>query len=476
MVVAAAAALALVVMINYLAGGHYRRFYLSRDTAFKLSSQTRAVLDSLTNDINITIFFDPTGANREVYGLSRALLGEYQNANPGHVHVGMLDYTRYAGRARDLLVKLNLNGQRDKDFVVLDSNGHSKIVYASQLAEYDLSNLLTGRSKIVRRNAFGGEQLFTSAIYSISNPQALKAYFLYGHGEHDPGNPSDDSQNPGLTGYTNVAAILKTQLDCDWARLSLLGTNDVPKDCQLLIIAGPRGEFLPEEVNKIAAYLKNGGRLLALLPTHCGLETMLAKQWGVGLGKSRVVEKDPRWSNGADSFFTAELFPNPIVNPLVKDQMPILMASARPIYALDGGKIPGAPEVKFLAATSTNAMDESNHADVYNLLAAVDQGTIKGVETPRGEGTHIVLAGESLFLDDQIIESWPGNHQFAFLALTWLLQRRPLLLAGLVPRPSNEYKIYVTSAGSHAIEGLFLAGMPASILILGGMVWLRRRH
>ena len=34
---------------------------------------------------------------------------------------------------------------------------------------------------------------------------------------------------------------------------------------------------------------------------------------------------------------------------------------------------------------------------LYFLLAAVEQGVIKGVDTPRGEGTHIVLAGDSDF-------------------------------------------------------------------------------
>jgi hypothetical protein len=35
------AALALVVMVNYLAAGHFLRFQLSRDAAFKLSARPR---------------------------------------------------------------------------------------------------------------------------------------------------------------------------------------------------------------------------------------------------------------------------------------------------------------------------------------------------------------------------------------------------------------------------------------------------
>jgi hypothetical protein len=473
--VSAAAALALVVMANYLASGHFVRFHVSRDAPFKLSRQTKAVLESLTNEVRVTIFFDPKGANQEIYGLTQALLTEYQNANPRHIHLRPLDYNRYAGEAKDLLLKHNLNGPHDKDFVLFESNGHSKIVYANQLADYDFSELLAGRSKFVRRSAFKGEMLFTSDIYAVSNPQALKAYFLYGHGENDPGPPSGESETLGH-GCTNLAAILQNQIDCDWDRLSLRGTNDVPKDCQLLIVAGPRGQFLSEEVTKIAAYLKNGGRLLALLPTPCGLEPMLEQNWGVRLGNSPVVDMDSNYNIGPGDFLTKELIPHAIINPLAKDLKPLRMSATRPVSPAESvGKIPGAPEVNFLAATSTNAVDEDHHSGRYFLLAAIEQGVIKGVETPRGEGTHIVLAGDSFFLSDSVIES-SGNYQFAFLALTWLLQRPPLMLANLLPQPIKEYRLYLTPDKSADVRWLFLAGLPASILILGGLVWLRRRH
>jgi hypothetical protein len=475
--VAAAAALALVIMFNYLASGHSRRFQLSRDAAFNLSRQTKTVLASLTNDVQVTKFFQSDGENEEIYGLTSALLAEYQSANPRHIHVRLLDYTRFAGEAKELLAKLDLKGPREKDFVLFESNGHHKIVYAREMADYDYSDLMARRSKYVRRSAFRGELLFTGYIYDVSNPQALKSYFLHGHGENDPGNPSGEPENLGDHGYSKLAAILKEECDSDWDRLSLLGTNDIPHDCQLLIVAGPRqGEFLPGEVDKIAAYLKNGGRLLALLTKPCGLEPMLAKQWGVRLGNSRVVDKDPRFNETPYTFRTAQLSSHLIVNALIKDETPIVMVWPRPLSPVeDRGKIPGAPDVTILAATSEGGVDENNHAGIYPLLAAIEQGVIKGVDTPRSGGTKIVVAGDSDFLDDQVI-AYTGNHVFAKLALSWLLQRPAIMIEGIGPQPIKEYSLHLTSAQGSAVRWLFLAAMPASILSLGALVWLRRRH
>jgi hypothetical protein len=476
-VVSAAAALALVVMFNYLAAGHALRFQLSRDAIFKLSPATKTLLASLTNDVDVTIFFQADGDHQEIYGLTSALLAEYQDANPRHVHVRLLDYTRFAGAAKELLAKYNLNGSQDKDFVLFESNGQHKTVDARELADYDFTELAAGRSKFVRRSAFRGELLFTSDIYAVSHPQALKTYFLYRHGENNPGNPSGESEKLGDMGYSKLADILKEEFDSDWDRLSLLGTNDIPHDCQLLIVAGPReGEFLPGEVDKIATYLKNGGRLLALLTKPCGLEPMLAKQWGVRLGNSRVLDKDPNFKEGPYTFRAAQLSGHLIVNALAKDQTPVVMVWPRPVFPVEErGKIPGAPDVTILAATSPGGVDENNHAGAYPLMAAIEQGVIKGVDTPRGGGTKIVVAGDSDFLDDQVI-SLSGNRLFAKLALSWLLQRPPLMVGGLGPQPIKEYRLDLTSAQDSAVRWLFLAAMPASILGLGGLVWLRRRR
>jgi len=473
--VAACAALALVVMVNYLAGGYFTRFHLARDAAFKLSRQTKIVLESLTNDVTVTIFFQPNGHNEEVYGLTRSLLNEYQSANPRHLHVKLLDYTRLAGEAKELLTKHKLAEVQEKDFVLIECDGHAKVIYARDLADYNVNDYLAGHSKVIRRSAFKGELLFTSAIFAVSHPQSLKTYFLYGHGENNPGTPAGEQEDLGNFGYAKLAAILKEEIDSDWDRLALTGTNDVPRDCQLLIVAGPKGEFLPGEVTKIGAYLKNGGRLLALLPEPCGLENLLAQQWGVRLGTNRVA--DPSLSESPGSFLTAKLAPHRIMDPLAKDKRGILMTWTRPVYQITNqAKIPGAPEYQILAATSDQGIDVNKRVGSYPLLAAVEQGVIPGVDTSHGAGTRIVVAGDSLFLDDQVIQSWEANHDFAELSINWLLQRPQIMLEGLVPQPIKEYKLYLTHAQSFSIRWLFLAAMPGSILALGGLVWLRRRH
>jgi hypothetical protein len=128
-----------------------------------------------------------------------------------------------------------------------------------------------------------------------------------------------------------------------------------------------------------------------------------------------------------------------------------------------------------IALTSASAVDQSRHSGVFPLIASVEQGVIQGVNSPRGGGTRMVVVGDSDFLDDQIIDSVAGNHYFAGLALNWLLEQPQIRLSSLGPRPIKEYKLYMSDSQRQTVQFLFLAGMPGAVLLLGGLVWLRRR-
>lgn len=309
----------------------------------------------------------------------------------------------------------------------------------------------------------------------MANPKPVMAYFITGHGENDPTDSRDKS------GYSKLAAMLKNELNCGWDRLSLAGTNVIPADCQLLIVAaGPQeGRMFPEELDKISAYLKGGGRMLALLTRNSGLETVLGG-WGVELGDAnnriRELDKNLVQSETGDAFLTAfvsrEHF---IMTPLAVDRMFMFMVYPRWVNeARDRPKLPGQPTVTVLAATSEKAVNQLGRAANFPLLVAVEQGGIKDVDTPGGRGTRIVVAGDSDFLDDQVIE-YPGNTVFAKRALGWLLQRPEATLSGLGPAPIRQYKLYMTDTQTQGIRWLFLAGLPGSVLLVGGLVWLRRR-
>jgi hypothetical protein len=103
-----------------------------------------------------------------------------------------------------------------------------------------------------------------------------------------------------------------------------LGTESIPRDCRLLIIAGPVNRIPRNELDEIDAYLKRGGRVLVMLGYHSidhrGIELsdldLLLDDWGVNVGRGNVVDTRNGRSNSREDVLVMEYGTHPIVNPL----------------------------------------------------------------------------------------------------------------------------------------------------------------
>jgi ABC-type uncharacterized transport system involved in gliding motility auxiliary subunit len=71
----------------------------------------------------------------------------------------------------------------------------------------------------------------------------------------------------------------------------------VPADATVLVVAGPRTDFFPAEIDMLRAYLARGGKLFLLLdppdrPDSPPLTNLVAlsAEWGIEVGNNIVVD------------------------------------------------------------------------------------------------------------------------------------------------------------------------------------------
>jgi hypothetical protein len=67
-----------------------------------------------------------------------------------------------------------------------------------------------------------------------------------------------------------------------------------------------------------------------------------------------------------------------------------------------------------------------------------------------------------------------ANQDFATLAANWLMNR-DALLTEIPPRAITEYALSITEQQMTTLRWVFMFGAPAAALLIGGIVWLRRR-
>src|ERR1041384_8071 len=211
------------------------------------------------------------------------------------------------------------------------------------------------------------------------------------------------------------------------------------------------------------------------LNKETGLEKLLATKWGVAVGNNVVVDPDksPRPGELIVSAFSA----HPITNPLLLYGIDLMRP--RPIGASKSrNQAADAPKVTPLAASSDNSFlqdDPLRKPQAFHVAVAVEKGAIKDVVTERGT-TRIVVLGDSFCFANPLLnsETWK-NRDFAGYVVNWLLDR-PQLLNELGPRPVAEYRLVMTKAQLQSAEWILLAGMPGFVMVLGTLVWFRRRR
>ena len=84
-----------------------------------------------------------------------------------------------------------------------------------------------------------------------------------------------------------------------------------------------------------------------------------------------------------------------------------------------------------------------------------------------------MVVGNSLFLSNVLFDGG-ANRDFAHLAVNWLLSR-DLLLGDVPPRAIPRYRVNVTEHQLQRLRLIFLVIVPGAVLLLGLLVWIRRR-
>jgi hypothetical protein len=319
--------------------------------------------------------------------------------------------------------------------------------------------------------AFKGEIFFTSALLAVTSPKPINAYVLQGHGEHD------FARGDEVDGYLDFTTLLAQNM-IRAELVSLRGTNDIPADCDLLIVAGPRSAISTNELEKISRYLDGGGRMFALFNSAStnrvsGLERILSR-WNVIVGFGSV--QDPvnsqntlRAIPGADVSVGA-FSEHPAVKPLLGYNLNLILP--RPVGpARSTDNNPDSPKVTVLFQTEKTAtLFGDNQPRSYPLAVAVERAAPPGVS---GRGaTRMIVVGDSFFLGNGPMKIG-ANRDFADYALNWLVERSHLV-EGVGPKSMTDYRITLTASQMSTIQWLLLGGLPGAILLLGTLVWLRR--
>ena len=428
--------LSIVVAVNLLGIKYNIRWDFTEYRQDTLLPQSLTVIKKLKQPLKISIFDRQLDPNLE------NLLKKYRRAN-SKLQYQLVNPEREIGLAQQYGVR---------------SLGEIYLQYGNKKQKLNLDRQT---EEIIT------EAELTNNIEQIKRDRTINIYLLQGHGEAD--SRSVDR------GIAQVVARLEKEGNVV-SRLNLASSGTIPKNADLIVIAGATRKLLNAEVVSLQTYLSTGGNLLLLLSpnTNIGIASLL-EEWGVELDNRLVIDgsgSGRMMGFGPGVAIVNQYGTHPITASFGNGIS--IFPESRPLKIIDKTEIKATP----LAITSQKTWAESNlKNEEITFDAAKDlPGPLHiaiALKKERLSNSHMVIFGSSTFATNGWFEQ-QLNSDLLLNSIAWLVQKEGASLV-IQPRESANRRINLSPSQIWAIDCLALFIFPCLPLIVAVFVWYKRR-
>ncbi len=428
----------------------------TRERLYSLSKETKKVLKSLTNDVNV-YFFKPANMSDPVLDYIDNLLKRYKE-NSSFIKIKMVDPIQNRTMAIDYDVKEN-----------------GSIVF-----ETDKGKIVVSPRKVVDQNMetgeiyYRGEETFTKTIKNLIYYKPRNVYILQGHGEI---NPFDKS----FYGYRILFELLQ-QENIRLRELNLLKIPAIPDDCNLIIIGNPKNQIMPEELDSINLYLDNGGNLMMLLEyeTHFTINDILHK-CGVFYLENLVVEDEDYLPQLGRTTIIPNFQKHDITKNLIENRKIIMMPTTVGILELPEKEKNKnySYDISSLLKTSKTSWGEVSKDEIKANKVKFDKKDLPGpldlafvIKRKNNDiESRIAVVGDSDFVNNGNIDKY-SNFEFFINTLNYLLGREEEV--GIAPKISGLKSFKLSGTEKRFLQ--ILSFIPLIIFIIPGLIVLLQRR
>jgi ABC-type uncharacterized transport system involved in gliding motility auxiliary subunit len=430
--------IAILGLANWFVSRHDKSWDLTPNKKYSLAPQTVKLLKDLSQDVTIYVF------DRErSFGERRDLLNMFTAASR-RLTVRYVDVDRQPALAKQYAVR-----------------SYGTIVVAAGDRHFEAQG--------------DTEEAISNALIRLFKGQR-SACFLAGHGERDP-------ESSERIGYSRIKTEFEHESYLTKA-VTLLQKMEIPSDCSVVIVAGPKNDYLPPEVDTIRKYVTGGGRAMFMLDPGVDLPEIskLLAGWNVTVRNDLVIDENPV----AQIFGTEPTMPlilkygsSPIVQPLARE------ASLFPFTrSFSVGK-------DYKAGVTTDSFCETSDAsfgvadfnpkmhqvsfragkDFKGPLTVAVSGTLSGEAEKKTEGRFIAL-GTSMLPANAFL-GFQANRDLFMNMVNWLSADVDLI--SVRPKPPESQHLNMTAAQMSKVFWLGVIGLPLLIVVAGTLVWWERR-
>ncbi len=470
----------IVIAVNGYAYKHFHRFDFSRDRKYALSQRTKQFLGTLNKPVKLIVYMNPATSPLQIDAAN--LVEEYRLAQPKFVSIEQVDPLRNVTRASEVVSKYKLV-QQENVVIVDGGDNHTKIITEDKLAEVDRSGAEYGQPPQI--TGFTGEQAITSALLEVTEGKKSIIYYAQGHGEE-------------AVGADKPLKALGTIFDSDHlttTEINLLNVEAVPADASMLIFFGPKVDLSEREIKLLGDYWEKGGRLMILLNPDAATPNLAGflNTVGIKADDDRLIGARQMAGNVIgimrDSYLNAT-GSTPIAQAL--EGLTVILPGATQSLTLDAARVaPANVHVEPLLQALNGFWGEADYKNIEENIqngtgvyfdegrdkapplyaaASVQKGAV-GDKRVQTNAARMIVVSNSVFVENKSLTE--ASASFFLNSVNWLLEREALI--GIPPKQIKTSSLSLTDQQIGTVFWMSVLAVPGFCLLLGILVWWRRR-
>jgi ABC-type uncharacterized transport system involved in gliding motility auxiliary subunit len=432
--------IAILVVINFLANRYNKTYDTTQNKRYTLSDQTIKIARELKQPVTISYWDQPS---------------------------------KFAG-ARDLLDRYkNLSSKIDVEYNDVDKKRTQAI--AAGVKTLGTITVESGARKQEAKSLT--EEEITGAIVRAIKTGERTVCFTAGFGEHTIDGTDRDgiSQAKELIEKSNY----KTQT------LKLLEKQEIPADCTIVVVPGPKRDLIAPAVTALKAYVENGGSGLFMLdpPLKFGQEVDenaalagVLTGWGVTPEKNLVLDLSgvgQLFNLGPEFPLVTSYGSHPIVASLKDTATGFPIARSLDVKNGDKTMVEKILETTDQAIATTNLSSgeikptPNDKKGPFTLAAA---GTYNNGKE-NGNGRFVVVGSSSW--DSNGFLRFNGNRDLLLNMMNWLSADTDLI--SIRPKEQEDRRLNINQRQMTMLFYESVVAIPLLVVVAGLSVWWRRR-
>lgn len=461
----------LVLLVNILVSALDTKVPLSLDLTknqtYNISSKTVSFIKGIKEPVKIIVLADRQAyLSNTVYAPAVKIMEQFQ-VHSSNISIDYINVDKNPTYASTNFPGASINAYD----VVVKSGSKYKVIASSDLIKTSTDET-TGSQSLA---GYTAEQQLDTAILYCTTTNLPTIDVTTGHSEQD------STSLQGLLTKNNYLFETKN-----------IASQGLNQEADMVVIASPQTDFTSDEISKLDAFLKNGGKYgknLAVFmeptqPSLPNLENYL-KEWGIGAGTGVVYDtqnsvSNPFWilSGTTDSTVTGNLSSNSYG----------IFTVARPLnllFSTENGYTTSAvvqtqstsklwnPSV---VSNETAATFEPSDSDKAGPFVVMAKSTYNGVYDNGSVSSNVMVSGSlSAFNTDTIFQEKSfTNSSILINSINNVIGfKSPIVVEDKLPTGTT---LSVTASQSQNIAIMYTVVIPLLIILVGLFVWLRRRH